>query len=525
MTAKSIIYDISARRRILDGVDKLGNAVRVTLGPRGRNVVLSQPWGAPKITKDGVTVAKSIELADRFENMGAQMVREVASKTADVAGDGTTTATVLAQSIYREGARMVAAGYGPMGIKRGIEQAVERAVDALNTMSKPLAGPEEILQVATISSNGDVVVGKILAEAFAKVGTEGVITVEENQAMEMELEVVEGMQFDRGYLSSYFVTNAESLECELEETYVLFYEKRISNLRDMLPLLEAVAAAGKPLLIIAEDVEGEALSTLVVNKLRGALRCAAVKAPGYGASRKEMLEDMAILTGGKVISEDLGIKLEKVTLEDLGRARLVRIDKETTTLIEGAGDKTAIKGRVDSIQRQIDDAKSDYDREKLAERLAKLSGGVAIVKVGAPTETEMKERQERVDDALHATRAALQEGIVVGGGVALVRMQKSLDSLKLDEEEERIGVSIVRRALEEPLRMIAANAGLDGAIVVGHVRDGSGAFGFNAATAEYGDLLEWGVVDPTKVVRCALQNAASVAALLLTTAAMIAIEA
>ncbi len=521
MAVKEILYDVKARQRVLRGVDALANVVKVTLGPRGRNVVLEKSWGSPKVTKDGVTVAKEIELANKFENMGAQMLREVASKTSDQAGDGTTTATVLAQAIYREGTKLVAAGHSPMDIKRGIDKAVDAVVDELKKISTPVKNRDEIAQVGTISANGDRTIGDTLAEAMEKVGKEGVITVEENKGMETLLEIVEGMQFDRGYLSPYFVTNAEKMECELEEPYLLFHEKKISIMKEVIPLLESVAKSGKPLLVVAEDVEAEALATLVVNRLRGALHGAAVKAPGYGDRRKEMLKDMAVLTGGQVVSEDLGIKLENVTLNDLGRAKRVRMDKDNTIIIDGLGDKAEIKGRIEAIRRQIEETKSDYDREKLQERLAKLSGGVAVVKVGAATELEMKERKDRVTDALHSTRAASEEGIVPGGGVALLRCQKALDLLSVDEEQI-VGVRIVRRAMEEPLRLIAQNAGYEGAIVVGRVREGTRGFGFDAASELYGDLIERGIIDPAKVVRCALQNAASVAGLLLTTHTMVA---
>jgi chaperonin GroEL len=521
MTAKAILYENDAQQRVLAGVDALANAVKVTLGPRGRNVVLEKSFGAPKVTKDGVTVAKEIELADKFANMGAQMVREVASKTADVAGDGTTTATVLAQAIYREGLRMVAAGHDPMSIKRGIDRATEALVAELKKISREVKDHTEIAQVGTVSANGDRSVGEMVAQAMEKVGKEGVITVEENKGTETVLEVVEGMQFDRGYLSPYFVTDAEKMECVLEEPYILFSEKKISSMRDLVPLLEAIARAQKPILIVAEDVDGEALATLVVNRIRGTLQCAAVKAPGFGDRRKEMLKDMAILTGGQVVSEELGIKLENVQLSDLGRAGKVRITKDATTIIDGRGDPAQIKGRQEQIRKQIQETKSDYDREKLEERLAKLSGGVAVIKVGAATEVEMKEKKDRVDDALHATRAASQEGIVPGGGVALIRVQHVLDTLECSEEE-KVGVRIVRRAIEEPLRMIAQNAGYDGSVVVERVRNGSGAFGFDAASERYCDLIEAGVIDPTKVVRVALQNATSVAGLLLTTQALIA---
>jgi chaperonin GroEL len=521
MAAKAILYETEAQKRVLRGVDALADAVKVTLGPKGRNVVIEKSFGAPKVTKDGVSVAKEIELADKFENMGAQMVREVASKTADGAGDGTTTATVLAQAIYREGARMVAAGHDPMSLKRGIDKAVEALVGELKKLSRDVADHKEIAQVGTISANGDKTIGEMLAQAMEKVGKEGVITVEENKGIETVLEVVEGMQFDRGYLSPYFVTDAEKMEAVLEEPYILFSENKISSMRDLVPLLEAIARAQKPLLIVAEDVEGEALATLVVNRLRGTLQCAAVKAPGFGDRRKEMLKDMAILTGGQVVSEELGIKLENVGLSDLGRAGKVRITKDWTTIIDGRGDKAQLKGRQDTIRKQIEETTSDYDREKLQERLAKLAGGVAVIKVGAPTEVELKERKDRVDDALHATRAASEEGIVPGGGVAFLRVQPALDALQLSDDE-RVGARIVRRAIEEPLRQIAANAGHEGSVVVDKVRAGSGAFGFNAATDTYEDLLAAGVIDPTKVVRMALQNAASVAGLLLTTDALIA---
>jgi chaperonin GroEL len=521
MAAKEILYDSSARDKILTGVNTLANAVKVTLGPRGRNVVIEKSFGAPTITKDGVTVAKEIELADKFENMGAQMVREVASKTSDVAGDGTTTATVLAQSIYREGARMVAAGHNPMELKRGIEKAVESIVEKLMKLSKSTKDPKEIAQVGTISANGDETIGTILSEAMEKVGKEGVITVEEAKGLETTLEVVEGMQFDRGYLSPYFVTDPERMEVQLEDPYILISEKKISNMKDLLPVLEAIARQQKPLVIIAEDVEGEALATLVVNKLRGTLQVAAVKAPGFGDRRKEMLKDIAVLTGGQVVSEELGIKLENVTLSDLGKAKTVSIDKENSTIVDGAGKKADIKGRIDTIRRQIEETTSDYDREKLQERLAKLVGGVAVIKVGAATEVEMKEKKARVEDALHATRAAVEEGIVPGGGVALIRSQSGLEKLEVSDEQ-RVGVNIVRRAIEEPLRQIAGNAGVEGSIVVDKVRGMKGNEGYNAATGTYEDLVKAGVIDPTKVVRSALQNAASVAGLMLTTEAMVA---
>jgi chaperonin GroEL len=521
MAAKEIVYDTFARDKILAGVNALANAVKVTLGPRGRNVVIEKSFGAPTVTKDGVTVAKEIELEDKFENMGAQMVREVAAKTSDVAGDGTTTATVLAQAIYREGSKMVAAGHNPMEIKRGIDAAVVAIVEKLEKLSKPTKDPREIAQVGTISANGDEQIGKIIAEAMEKVGKEGVITVEEAKSLETVLDVVEGMQFDRGYLSPYFVTDQERMEAVLNDAYLLISEKKISSMKDLLPVLEAIAKQGKPLLIIAEDIEGEALATLVVNKLRGTLNTAAVKAPGFGDRRKELLKDIAILTGGQVVSEDLGIKLENVTLSDLGQAKSVRIDKDNTTIVDGVGKKADIKGRIETIRRQIEDTTSDYDREKLQERLAKLVGGVAVIKVGAATEVEMKEKKARVEDALNATRAAVEEGIVPGGGTALLRAQASIEKLSVSEEQQT-GVNIIRRALEEPIRQIANNAGLEGSIVVEKVRSGKGAnFGYNAATDKYGDLLEDGIIDPTKVVRTALQNAASVASLMLTTEAII----
>jgi chaperonin GroEL len=520
--AKQVIHGEDSRAAILRGVNQLADAVKVTLGPKGRNVVIDKKFGSPTITKDGVTVAKEIELKDTLENMGAQMVREVASKTSDVAGDGTTTATVLAQAIIKEGVRTVAAGANPMALKRGIEKAVEKIVEAVHAQSSPVSG-DAIAQVGTVSANGDKTIGTIIAEAMDKVGKDGVITVEESKTMETMLEVVEGMQFDRGYLSPYFVTDPDRMEAALDEPFILIHEKKISNMRDLLPILEKVAQQGRPMLIIAEDVEGEALATLVVNKLRGTLNIAAVKAPGFGDRRKAMLEDIATLTGGKVISEDLGIKLEAITLEDLGKAKKVTISKENTTIVEGAGSGEAIDGRVKTIRNQIEETTSDYDREKLQERLAKLVGGVAVIKVGAATETEMKEKKARVEDAMHATRAAVEEGIVAGGGVALVRAASAIDGFEGDDEDETLGVSIVRRALEEPLRQIAANAGMEGAVVVGKVRDGEGAnFGFNAATEQYEDLVAAGVIDPAKVTRTALQNAASIAGLMLTTEAMIA---
>jgi len=519
--AKEIRYDAKAREAILLGVDTLANAVKVTLGPKGRNVILDKSFGSPNITKDGVTVAKEIELEDKFENMGAQMVKEVASKTSDVAGDGTTTATVLAQAIYREGSKLVAAGMNPMAIKRGIEKAVSAAVDELRKLSKPTKDQEEIAQVGTISANNDETIGNIIAEAMNKVGKEGVITVEEAKSMETTLEVVEGMQFDRGYLSPYFVTDPEKMEANLSEPYMLLHEKKISNMKDLIPILEQIAKMGKPLLIIAEDVEGEALATLVVNKLRGTLQVAAVKAPGFGDRRKAMLEDIAILSGGRVISEDLGLKLENVTLNDLGTAKTIRIDKDNTTIVDGGGSRSDLEGRVKQIRVQIEETTSDYDREKLQERLAKLIGGVAVINVGAATETEMKEKKARVEDALNATRAAVEEGIVPGGGVALVRAVPALAKLKLNGEEQS-GVNIVMRALEEPIRQIANNAGAEGSVVVEKVKVEKGSVGYNADTGEYEDLLKAGIIDPTKVTRFALQNAASVSSLLLTTEAMIA---
>jgi chaperonin GroEL len=519
--SKEIRYDQDARAKLLSGVNQLANAVRVTLGPKGRNVVIEKSFGSPTVTKDGVTVAKEIEFEDKFENMGAQMVREVASKTSDVAGDGTTTATVLAQAIFREGSKMVVAGMNPMELKRGIDKAVNAITDELKKMSKPTRDSSEIAQVGTISANGDVTIGKIIAEAMEKVGKEGVITVEEAKSMETVLDVVEGMQFDRGYLSPYFVTDPEKMEASIEDPLILLHEKKISSMKDLLPLLEQVARQGRPLLIVAEDIEGEALATLVVNKIRGTLAACAVKAPGFGDRRKAMLQDMAILTGGQVIAEELGLKLENVTLKDLGRAKRVKIDKDNTTIIDGAGAKKDIEARCNEIRKQVEETTSDYDREKLQERLAKLVGGVAVIKVGAATETEMKEKKARVEDALHATRAAVEEGIVPGGGVAFLRAQRVLDEIDASEEQ-RAGVNIVRRAIEEPLRMISQNAGVEGSIVVDKVKQGKGAFGFNAATEEYEDLLKAGVIDPTKVCRTALQNAASVAALLLTTEAMVA---
>ncbi len=521
MAAKEIYYHETARNMILAGVNALADAVKVTLGPKGRNVVIEKSFGSPTITKDGVTVAKEIELENRFENMGAQMVREVASKTSDIAGDGTTTATVLAQAIYREGAKLVAAGHNPMEIKRGIDKAVEVIVESLKKDAKSTKDAKEIAQVGTISANGDAEVGKLLADAMEKVGKEGVITVEEAKSSETVLEVVEGMQFDRGYLSPYFVTDPENMKVELTDCYILIAERKISNMKDLLPVLEAIAKSQKQLLIIAEDIEGEALATLVVNKLRGTLHCAAVKAPGFGDRRKEMLKDIATLTDGQVISEELGLKLENVTISDLGRAKTILIDKDTTTIVDGHGKKEKIKARQQEIRSQIENTTSDYDKEKLQERLAKLVGGVAVVKVGAATETEMKEKKARVEDALHATRAAVEEGIVPGGGVALIRAQKALEKMTVSPDQQ-FGITIIRRAIEEPLRQIAANAGEEGSIVVNKVREGKGSFGWNAATGEYGDLIEMGVIDPVKVVRSALQNAASVASLMLTTEAIIA---
>jgi chaperonin GroEL len=521
MAGKAIKFAEEARAKTLKGVNILADAVKITLGPKGRNVILEKSFGSPTVTKDGVTVAKEIELKDKFENMGAQMVKQVASKTSDVAGDGTTTATVLAQSIYREGCKVVASGANPMDVKRGIDKAVEKAVEELKKISKPTQDRNEIAQVGTVSANGDVFIGNLIAEAMDKVGKEGVITVEEAKSLETTLEVVEGMQFDRGYLSPYFVTDPEKMEAVLEDPYLLFHEKKLSSMKDMIPLLEKVAQSGRPLLIVAEDVEGEALATLVVNKLRGTLKCAAVKAPGFGDRRKAMLEDMAILTGGQVVAEELGIKLEGVKLEDLGRCKKIRIDKENTTIIEGAGSTQAIEGRIKQIRTQIDETTSDYDREKLQERLAKLAGGVAVLRVGAATETEMKEKKARVEDALNATKAAVEEGIVPGGGVPLLRIIPKLDEIKVDGDQ-KVGVNILKRALEEPIRQIAANAGWDGSIVVEKVREGKDAFGFDASKEEYCDVVKAGIIDPTKVVRSALQNAASVGSLLLTTEALVA---
>jgi len=521
MGAKILLYDEEARKSVLKGVNTLADAVKVTLGPKGRNVIIDKSYGSPTVTKDGVTVAKEIELEDKFENMGAQMVKEVASKTSDVAGDGTTTATILAQAIYREGVKAVAAGSNPMDVKRGIDKAVDVVVKELQKISKPTKDQKEIAQVGTISANNDETIGNIIASAMDKVGKEGVITVEEAKGLETELEIVEGMQFDRGYLSPYFVTNPDKMTVSLEDALILIYEKKISGMKDLLPILEQIAKMGRPLLIIAEDVEGEALATLVVNKIRGTLHVAAVKAPGFGDRRKAMLEDIAILTGGKMISEDMGWKLENVKLEDLGRAKKITIDKDNTTIIDGAGKRADLEGRVKQIRAQIEETTSDYDREKLQERLAKLVGGVAVIKVGAATESEMKEKKARVEDALHATRAAVEEGIVPGGGVAYLRTLPALAKLDLGGDEQ-IGVNIVKKAIEEPIKMIACNAGMEGSIVVEKVKEKKGSFGFNARTEEYEDMIAAGVIDPTKVTRFALQNAASVASLLLTTQCMIA---
>ncbi|MDF2983099.1 MAG: groL [Devosia sp.] len=523
MAAKEVKFSLDARDRMLKGVDTLADAVKVTLGPKGRNVVIEKSFGAPRITKDGVTVAKEIELSDKFENMGAQMVREVASKQNDKAGDGTTTATVLAQAIVKEGAKAVAAGMNPMDLKRGIDLAVGTVVGELKKNARKITSNDEIAQVGTISANGETAIGKMIAEAMQKVGNEGVITVEEAKTAETELDVVEGMQFDRGYLSPYFVTNPEKMRVELEDPYILLHEKKLSNLQPMLPVLEAIVQTGKPLLIVAEDVEGEALATLVVNKLRGGLKIAAVKAPGFGDRRKAMLEDIAILTGGNVISEDLGIKLENVTLEMLGTAKKVSIEKENTTIVDGAGSTADIQGRVAQIRAQIEETTSDYDREKLQERLAKLAGGVAVIRVGGSTEVEVKEKKDRVDDAMHATRAAVEEGVLPGGGVALLRAVKALEALKPDNADQRTGIDIVRRAIQSPARQIALNAGEDGSIIVGKLLENSDyAHGWNAQTGEYGDLYQWGIIDPAKVVRTAIEDAASVAGLLITTEAMIA---
>ena len=521
MAAKEIRYDQKARESMLRGVNILADAVKVTLGPKGRNVILDKSFGSPTVTKDGVTVAKEIELEDKFENMGAQMVREVASKTSDVAGDGTTTATVLAQAIYREGSKLVAAGHNPMELKRGIEKGVATVIEELKKLSKPTKEQKEISQVGKISANNDETIGNIIAEAMAKVGKEGVITVEEAKSMETTLDIVEGMQFDRGYISPYFVTNPDKMQAILEDALILINEKKISNMKDLLPILEQIAKMGKPLLIIAEEIEGEALATLVVNKLRGTLKCAAVKAPGFGDRRKAMLEDIATLTGGQMISEEMGVKLESITLKDLGKAKRITIDKDNTTIVEGAGESKAIEGRVKQIRAQIEETTSDYDREKLHERLAKLVGGVAVINVGAATESEMKEKKARVEDALNATRAAVEEGIVPGGGVAYLRSLPALEKLKLPEEQQ-IGVKILRKALEEPIRWIAQNAGFDGSIVIEKVKNEKGNYGFDAQNEEYTDMVKAGIIDPTKVVRTALQNASSVASLLLTTEAMVA---
>jgi len=521
MAAKQIVFDESARHALLRGVQQLTKAVAATLGPKGRNVVINKKWGSPTVTKDGVTVAKEVELEDAYENMGAQMVREVASKTSDVAGDGTTTATVLAEAIYREGLKNVTAGANPISLQRGIQKAVEAATAQLAKIAKTVKDKSEIQQVATVSANWDSTIGEIIADAMDKVGKDGTITVEEAKSIETTLEVVEGMQFDKGYLSPYFVTDSESMEAKLQDAYVLTYEKKISSLKDMIPVLEKVAQTGKPLLIIAEEVEGEALATLVVNKLRGTLKICAVKAPAFGDRRKAMLEDIAILTGGKCITEDLGIKLENIEIADLGRAKTVIVDKENTTIVEGAGKNTDIQGRVNQIRRQIEETTSDYDREKLQERLAKLAGGVAIIHVGAATETEMKEKKARVEDALHATRAAVEEGIVPGGGVALLRCLPAIEALKLEEADEQIGVDIVKRAIEAPLRMLASNAGVEGSLIVQEVKKRKGNEGYNVATGEYTDLVKAGVVDPKKVTRSALQNASSIAGLLLTTECLV----
>jgi chaperonin GroEL len=521
MAAKEIRYDQKARESMLKGVNTLADAVKVTLGPKGRNVILDKSFGSPTVTKDGVTVAKEIELEDKFENMGAQMVKEVASKTSDIAGDGTTTATILAQAIYREGSKLVAAGHNPMELKRGIEKGVETVVEELKKLSKPTKEQKEISQVGKISANNDETIGNIIAEAMAKVGKEGVITVEEAKSMETTLDIVEGMQFDRGYISPYFVTNPEKMEAVLEDALILINEKKISNMKDLLPVLEQIAKMGKPLLIIAEEVEGEALATLVVNKLRGTLKCAAVKAPGFGDRRKAMLEDIATLTGGQMLSEEMGVKLESISLKDLGKAKRITIDKDNTTIIEGAGESKAIAGRVKQIRAQIEETTSDYDKEKLQERLAKLVGGVAVINVGAATETEMKEKKARVEDALNATRAAVEEGIVAGGGVAYLRTLPAIEKIKLSDEQQ-FGLNILKKALEEPIRWIAQNAGHDGSIVIEKVKNEKGNMGFDAQEEEYTDMVKAGIIDPTKVVRTALQNAASVAALLLTTEAMVA---
>jgi len=522
MSAKEVIFGDEARARMVNGVNILANAVKATLGPKGRNVVLDKSFGAPTVTKDGVSVAKEIELEDKLENMGAQMVKEVASQTSDVAGDGTTTATVLAQSIVREGMKAVAAGMNPMDLKRGIDKAVTVAVEALKSSSEPCSDNKSIAQVGSISANSDTSIGDIIAESMDKVGKEGVITVEEGNALENELDVVEGMQFDRGYLSPYFVNNQDNMTCDMDDPFILLHDKKVTNIRDLLPLLEGVAKAGRPLMIIAEDVEGEALATLVVNTIRGIVKVAAVKAPGFGDRRKAMLEDIAILTGGTVIAEEVGLSLEKATLEDLGTAKRIQITKENTTIVDGAGKADAIKSRVDQIRAHIEEATSDYDKEKLQERMAKLAGGVAVIKVGAATEVEMKEKKARVEDALHATRAAVEEGVVPGGGVALIRARKALADLTGDNEDQTAGVNIARRAMEEPLRQIVTNAGDEASVVLAKVDDGEGNFGYNAATGEYGDMIEMGILDPTKVTRSALQNAGSIAGLMITTQAMVA---
>ena len=522
MAAKDVRFGEDARHRMVRGVNILANAVKVTLGPKGRNVVLEKSFGAPTVTKDGVSVAKEIELADKFENMGAQMVREVASKTNDIAGDGTTTATVLAQAIVREGAKAVASGRNPMDLKRGIDKSVIAAVEELKKLSKPCADDKAIAQVGTISANADESIGNIIAEAMKKVGKEGVITVEEGQSLDNELEVVEGMQFDRGYLSPYFVNNQQNMTAELEDPFILLHDKKVSNIRELLPVLEGVAKAGKPLLIVAEDVEGEALATLVVNTIRGILKVVAVKAPGFGDRRKAMLQDMAILTRGTVISEELGLSLEKVTMDDLGRAKKIVVTKENTTIIDGAGDSKDIEARVNQVRKQIEETTSDYDKEKLQERVAKLAGGVAVIKVGAATEVEMKEKKARVEDALHATRAAVEEGVVPGGGVALIRVLESINALKGDNDDQDVGIVIGRRAMEEPLRQIVANAGGEPSVVLNRIKESKGSFGFNAQTEDFGDMIAMGILDPTKVTRTALQNAASVAGLMITTEAMVA---
>jgi chaperonin GroEL len=521
MAAKQLIFSQDARQQMLAGVNVLANAVKETLGPRGRNVLIEKSWGAPLVTKDGVTVAKEIELKDKFQNLGAQMVKEVASKTSDAAGDGTTTATVLAQAIFREGLKAVTAGIDPMDLKRGIEKAAAAAIDELKKLAKPVKDNKSIAQIGTVSANGDAAVGEILAGAMDKVGKEGVITVEEGKGLENELDLVEGMQFDRGYVSPYFINNKDAMAAELEEPFILLHDKKISNIRDLLPVLEAVAKAGRPLMIIAEDIEGEALATLVVNNLRGIIRVAAAKAPGFGDRRKAMLQDIAILTGGKVISEEVGLSLEKAQLTDLGTAKKVRLTKEETTIVDGGGDKSAIEGRVQQIKAEIEETTSDYDREKLEERVAKLAGGVAVVKVGAATEVEMKEKKARVEDALHATRAAVEEGIVPGGGVALLRVQKAAQAVATDNEDQAAGVRILARVLEEPLRQIVRNGGGDPSVVLNKVKEGKGNFGYNGATEEYGDLVQMGIIDPAKVTRLALQNSISVASLLLTTEAAI----